>query len=285
VGLGGPTDHRALQCTQRAGDVVYMPSGWWHAVLNTEHTLAVTENFAAAANLRHVLGELDRRVARVRGEVTAPAMCARHLRAAAARLAFNANTVRDGSSSSSSSKGGGGGDGGDGDVGGGGAHANHRLPINYSIATAEALATATENVQLLLFEGCEDGSSDRAASVGGDEWNRLERAAAAAASATRPDVLLVRVGCTAVTVREVFGVPENTASPTMRAAKLRGALFKFAPPSSAVDASLTFSAWWHDAVALEAWVRDVITGAVQPYLTAADRLSLMRMMRKSSSDL
>jgi len=191
-------------------------------------------------------------------------------------LAFNANTGRDGGSRSSSSKGGG---------GGGGAHANHRLPINYSIATAEALVTATESVQLLLFEGCEEGSSDGAASVGGDEWNRLERAAAAVASATRPDVLVVRVGCTAVTVREVFGVPENMASPTMRAAKLRGALFKFAPPSSADDASLTSSAWWHDAVALEAWVRDVITGAVQPYLTAADRQSLMRMMRKGTSDL
>ncbi|GAB0488862.1 hypothetical protein MMPV_000075 [Pyropia vietnamensis] len=56
-----------VQATVSAGDVMFIPSGWWHAVLNTEPwTVAVTQNFVSAANLRRVRHFLRNR----RGDVS-----------------------------------------------------------------------------------------------------------------------------------------------------------------------------------------------------------------------
>lgn len=43
------------ETTQRAGDLVFVPSGWWHVVLNVTDTVALTQNFVSKANLPKVL--------------------------------------------------------------------------------------------------------------------------------------------------------------------------------------------------------------------------------------
>lgn len=40
----------ALHCVQEAGDVIYVPSGWAHAILNTKETLGVAAEFRYTFN-------------------------------------------------------------------------------------------------------------------------------------------------------------------------------------------------------------------------------------------
>lgn len=40
-----------LVCTQRPGEVVFTPSGWWHQVLNEKTGISVTENFLNESNV------------------------------------------------------------------------------------------------------------------------------------------------------------------------------------------------------------------------------------------
>ena len=49
-----------LECVVRAGEVIFVPSGWWHLVLNVEDSVAVTQNFCSRANLRRVESALRR---------------------------------------------------------------------------------------------------------------------------------------------------------------------------------------------------------------------------------
>ncbi|EDO30657.1 predicted protein [Nematostella vectensis] len=46
------------ECIQQAGDIVYIPSGWYHAVLNLDHTVAVTQNFCNLYSIKSCLKEL-----------------------------------------------------------------------------------------------------------------------------------------------------------------------------------------------------------------------------------
>lgn len=55
---GKPSDH-PLECTCEPGDVLFVPSGWWHMAFNLEECVAVTQNFVSRANLRKVLSFLD----------------------------------------------------------------------------------------------------------------------------------------------------------------------------------------------------------------------------------
>ena len=37
------TKYNILEFTQLAGDTVFVPGGWWHAVINIDDTVAVTQ--------------------------------------------------------------------------------------------------------------------------------------------------------------------------------------------------------------------------------------------------
>ena len=54
LALASPSAPAALRWRRgvvRAGEALFIPSGWWHCALNLEDTIAVTANFASAANL------------------------------------------------------------------------------------------------------------------------------------------------------------------------------------------------------------------------------------------
>lgn len=47
-----------IECVQKPGDIVFIPSGWWHAVLNLDDTVSVTQNFCNKYSFRNCLTEL-----------------------------------------------------------------------------------------------------------------------------------------------------------------------------------------------------------------------------------
>lgn len=50
-----------------AGELLYVPSGWWHLVVNTVPTLALTQNFVPLAQLPAALDFLERQPQSVSG--------------------------------------------------------------------------------------------------------------------------------------------------------------------------------------------------------------------------
>jgi len=55
-----PVHERPLECTAMPGDVVFVPHGWWHMVINLDElNIAITHNYVSLSNLSNVLKFLN----------------------------------------------------------------------------------------------------------------------------------------------------------------------------------------------------------------------------------
>lgn len=53
-----PESKKPIEVIQEAGELIYVPSGWWHQVLNLTETIAVTQNYINEHNLQVAAAEM-----------------------------------------------------------------------------------------------------------------------------------------------------------------------------------------------------------------------------------
>ncbi|XP_022743936.1 LOW QUALITY PROTEIN: F-box protein At5g06550-like [Durio zibethinus] len=51
---------RPIECICKAGEVIFVPNGWWHLVINLEESIAITQNYVSRRNLLNVLDFLKK---------------------------------------------------------------------------------------------------------------------------------------------------------------------------------------------------------------------------------
>ncbi|CAD6198972.1 unnamed protein product [Caenorhabditis auriculariae] len=49
-----PKEYPIIECRQNPGETMFVPSGWWHVVINEDDTIAVTQNYCSVENLHLV---------------------------------------------------------------------------------------------------------------------------------------------------------------------------------------------------------------------------------------
>jgi hypothetical protein len=63
-----PPAERPVECTVEAGDLLFVPHGWWHSVINLDPiNVAVTHNYVSQSNLPNVLRFLKTKVNQISG--------------------------------------------------------------------------------------------------------------------------------------------------------------------------------------------------------------------------
>jgi hypothetical protein len=66
--LNAPPHERPLECTVDPGDVIFVPHGWWHAVINLDDVnVAITHNYVSRSNLPTVLRFMDKKQEQISG--------------------------------------------------------------------------------------------------------------------------------------------------------------------------------------------------------------------------
>jgi len=49
---------KAIECVQKPGEIIFVPSGWWHSTFNITLSIAITQNFAQTGFFERVAEDL-----------------------------------------------------------------------------------------------------------------------------------------------------------------------------------------------------------------------------------